>query len=236
MQNGRVLIQRGQNLGGVEVVELRRLLRLVRGAVFTPAGFADAIKAESHEAAPLFAVLESQGLIESGADPWDEPFLLGDDEDPDGDDIEWWRTSVAGNALAKARIGKPMSWLEGQRLLAGLVERARDVNDDPGELFIIESIELYGSLTRPSADTVGDVDVRVLVSHRFNGRAHVDELWRRRPGNPLAAAEAALRQLRRVLTGGSSRIDLQLDELPGQPLPDGATVDVVYRRDDDAHS
>jgi hypothetical protein len=39
-----------------------------------------------------------------------------------------------------------------------------------------------------------------------------------------------MKQLHRNLKGGSSRIDLQLDEGTAEPLPEGAEVITVYAR------
>jgi len=225
-----VLIARGQTIAGVDIVELRRVLRCVMGAVFTSEGVAGVIAGPATEAAALFATLEREGLIEAGADRHAAQVICGADEDLD--DAVLWRATVAGNALAKARIGKPMRRGEAERLLAGVLTRAGQVNDDPTQVFRIESIELFGSLANSDADVVGDIDLRALVSHRFDGDAYVRELERRWHGNLLDALTAASRQLHRFLTGGSHRIDLQLDEITAHPLPEGTTPVVIYRRGD----
>jgi hypothetical protein len=141
-----------------------------------------------------------------------------------------WQNTIAGRALAKARIGTPTPRARAEALLAGVIDRARDVNGDPGQLFWVESIELFGSLSRPDTTAVGDVDLRVLIAHRYVGDALLDELARRWPGSAIDALNAATRQLHRCLTGGSPKIDLQLDETISLPLPDGAQPVTVYTR------
>ena len=74
-----------------------------------------------------------------------------------------WKTGVAGNAIAKARIGKRMSRADGQRLLEGLLVRVAQINADSDELYDIERVELFGSMLSDDASEVGDVDVRVLA-------------------------------------------------------------------------
>jgi hypothetical protein len=223
-----VLIARGQTIGGVDAVALRQILRRLIDSVFTPAGFAHIAGCPPHEAADLFATLERGGLIESGADPLGAPLIVGIGESSDPPVL--WRTTIAGNALAKARIGKPMRRDIAERHLAEVIARAGEFNDDPDELFYVEPIELFGSLTRPEPTHVGDIDLRVMLSRRLPGDGHVRALQDRWPGTILDALTAATRAVHRRLTRGARSIDLQIDETAPRPVPDGAHPVVVYTR------
>jgi hypothetical protein len=71
-----------------------------------------------------------------------------------------WQTTVAGNALAQARIGSSMPRARAEALLNQLIGRVEDVNADPEGLVWTETVDLFGSLAHPDVPTVGDVDVR----------------------------------------------------------------------------
>lgn len=223
-----MLITRGQTIDGLAAVELRDVLRELMASVFTAAGFALARGLTVDEASLMLAVLERHGLIASGADLHGATVLHGGGEDVDVAVL--WQNTVAGNALAKARIGTPMRRARAEALLEGVIARARAVNSDPDEMFWVEVIELFGSLAQTDATMVGDIDLRVLFTHRYRGDDLVAELERRWPGTPLEAVVAATKQLHRCLTGGSRKIDLQLDETISGPLPASAEPMTVYTR------
>jgi hypothetical protein len=118
-----------------------------------------------------------------------------------------------------------------EALLDGVVARAQEVNSDPEQMFWVDVVELFGSLTRADAATVGDVDLRVQFSHRYTGDAMVGEIERRWPGRSLLdAVVAATTELHRHLAGRSCKIELQLDETISRPLPDATEPVTVYTR------
>lgn len=98
-----------------------------------------------------------------------------------------WKTGVAGNAIAKARIGKRMSRADGQRLLEGLLVRVAQINADSDELYDIERVELFGSMLSDDASEVGDVDVRVLARQRYPFDEH-----RMRARQAIESADASI--------------------------------------------
>lgn len=154
------------------------------------------------------------------------------------DDAPWLTTTVAGTALGKARIGTPMARAKAERVLAGVLERVREVNADPAALWWVESVELFGSLNDPKREAVGDVDLRVLLKARHDSETHFDLT--------KAAARASGRQfsslidelfyasleLQRRIRGRSNRVDIQFDDGALRPLPEGAMVTEIYRRAD----
>lgn len=49
----------------------------------------------------------------------------------DNDGYVWWDTTIQGNPLAMASSGKPISRKTAERLISGLLERARAYNAVP---------------------------------------------------------------------------------------------------------
>ncbi|HEX9088865.1 MAG TPA: hypothetical protein VF867_15210 [Arthrobacter sp.] len=76
-----------------------------------------------------------------------------------GDAGPWWITTLQGNALGIASFGKPISRKTADRLLAELIQRARDYNADPGKLMFVRSLTIFGSYLDEAVDPLGDLDV-----------------------------------------------------------------------------
>src|SRR5207248_8644989 len=90
--------------------------------------------------------------------------VTGTGEDPSAYDAsEFYRTTIAGNALAKARVGKPMARTDAVKLLEGVIARAEDANRSGRWLDWVVEIVLYGSLALEGDEPVGDVDVAVRI-------------------------------------------------------------------------
>jgi hypothetical protein len=88
---------------------------------------------------------------------------------------------------------------------------------------------------RPDRGVVGDVDVAVAVSDRYEDEEFVsrqEEMIVRDHASPRSIIEQigyAELKLVRYLRGRSGRIDLELKRA-GEGLPPGATSSVVYER------
>src|SRR5664279_499149 len=94
-------------------------------------------------------------LVEAG-------FLTEEHGSPvEGD--RWWVTTTRGNALGMASFAKPISRATAERLLAGLLDRARTWNENPERLVSIEEIVVFGSYLDPTVDQLGDVDIAVTI-------------------------------------------------------------------------
>ena len=112
-------------------------------------------------------------LSSSGFEPFDHYVQLLADEGflerielEHHDDL--WTTTIKGNALAMASFGKPISRATAERLLAGLIDRARTMNADPTRLIYVDRIRVYGSFLRPDFEQLGDVDVEVVLGRRVS--------------------------------------------------------------------
>ncbi|MGY4542561.1 hypothetical protein ACVWY0_002485 [Arthrobacter sp. UYNi723] len=75
-----------------------------------------------------------------------------------GDDSFVWEATTLGNALAMAGFGRPSKRRTADRLVAGMLERAREYNVDATRPLYVERLRLFGSyldrrLTRSGMST-----------------------------------------------------------------------------------
>jgi hypothetical protein len=78
-----------------------------------------------------------------------------DEDDSGGARPELLVTTIGGNALAKARIGRPMPRSEARRLCDGVVARAQGVNASDEWLHWVVEVGLYGSFAVPLVGRLG---------------------------------------------------------------------------------
>ena len=213
-----MLIERGQSVSGVDVVLAREVLRAMQGGGLSIDGVTPFLRTSDWDPASLVAALEAAGLIERV-------------EVGRGD--VWWRPTLNGNRLAKARIGKPIPRAKAQTSLDALLDRVNEVNADQYELFRVETVELFGSFNDASRETVGDVDVRLVYSCTIDTEDLIEQ--------SLTAATASGRnlsfvgamffldhQFRKRLKGRNLDIEFSRTEAI-QPIPD-PDPQLVYRR------
>ncbi|MFD7012367.1 hypothetical protein [Rhodococcus jostii] len=81
-------------------------------------------------------------------------------------DEQQWHTSVKGNALAMAKLGKPIRRSTAERLLNDVIGRAHAYNTDATKLLIVEQIRVFGSYLDPEIDRLGDLDVAITLGRR----------------------------------------------------------------------
>lgn len=176
------------------------------------------LRTSDWDPASLVAALEAAGLIERV-------------EVGRGD--VWWRPTLNGNRLAKARIGKPIPRAKAQTSLDALLDRVNEVNADQYELFRVETVEVFGSFNDASRETVGDVDVRLVYSCTIDTEDLIEQ--------SLTAATASGRnlsfvgamffldnQFRKRVKGRNLDIEFSRTEAI-QPIPD-PDPQIVYRR------
>jgi hypothetical protein len=70
---------------------------------------------------------------------------------PDGRYL-WWRTTILGNALAMASFGRPISRRTAERLVAEMLERARDYNSDSSKPYYVQRLRVFGSYLDKTID------------------------------------------------------------------------------------
>jgi hypothetical protein len=76
--------------------------------------------------------------------------------------------TTRGSAVAMASFGRPITRATADRLLAGLLERARAYNGDASKPLFIRRLRVFGSYLDPGVDRLGDFDieVRLRAPHR----------------------------------------------------------------------
>ena len=226
-----MLIQCEQLIAGRPAVEVRELMRSMRRACHSEAGLAAVLAVTIPEASRLVADLRAEGLIEVAVGERG-PYVVGRDEDHLWPEL--LTPTIRGNALAKARIGKPMSRSDARKLCEGVVARAEGVNADGDWLHWVDSVGLYGSFARPGNGPVGDVDLAVRLERRYEGDDHVRrneamvEVGDARPQSFVDWAFYAQRKLLRYLRGRSPRVDL-VQDIPGGGLPPGISPVPLYQ-------
>jgi hypothetical protein len=230
-----VLIQRTQLIAGRQAVEVRDLMRMMGRTAHSTGGLAAALNVSVSEATRLTEDLRSGGLIEV-VETHSGPYMVGRDEDrPGGDLPRLWLTTISGNALAKARIGKPMSRADAQTLCDDVVARAREVNASDDWLHWVIELSLYGSFSAPGDGPVGDIDLAVHLQRRYED----DDYMRRnedmidvdgaRPQTIIDVLSYADVKVLRHLRGRSPRVDL-IDSGPRcRGLPPGVTLVPLYQ-------
>jgi hypothetical protein len=200
-----VLIERKQTVSGLDVVVARDVVRAMqRGDGLAIEGVEHVRRGTDVEPVSVVAALESAGMIERVEI---------------GHGHVWWRPTLDGNRLAKARIGKPIPRAKAQASLDALLDRVSGVNADQNALFWVETVEVFGSFNDASRDRVGDVDVRLVYSCTIDS------------GRNLSYVGAMFfldSQFRKRLNGRNLDIEFSRTEAI-QPIPD-PNPQVVYRR------
>ena len=85
----------------------------------------------------------------------------------DHDGETWWETTIAGNALAQASFGRPITRAVAQRNLSGVIDRAQTFNADGSHLIDISELVVFGSYLDPNMQHLGDLDLAVVFRSRI---------------------------------------------------------------------
>lgn len=85
-----------------------------------------------------------------------------------------------------ASFGKPISRQTADRLVAGLLERARHYNADAGRPLFIAQLRIFGSYLRPEIDPLADVDVELSYGSRITDPAAVRQYTKARGQTALS--------------------------------------------------
>lgn len=158
-------LQRGQEVAGVEPGLAREVARAASGdeaRCLDQIASRMGVKAPvDGELRPALDMLTGAGYFELTQVPWP-----GDGWDSPMAPTDAWRATVAGSALGMATFLKPMSRMQAEKLLRGVVERAEAYNADPTKLLCIEELVLFGSYLDPDVTELGDVDIAMRTSRR----------------------------------------------------------------------
>jgi hypothetical protein len=145
-------VAKTDTIAGVPAPVARGLARLFRGGEFVQeVGDSLLLKNGIDDTDAVFSALEELGYFEKVVD--DEGSV-------------WWQTTTLGNALAMASFGKPINRRTAERLVAGMLDRAREYNSNAARPLYVERLRIFGSYLNPEVDPLGDVDVELSIGQR----------------------------------------------------------------------
>jgi len=75
----------------------------------------------------------------------------------------WYRTGPAAPRLINVRFIKRIDRTKADALVAGLIERAKEINDDDRFVLIVTELRAFGSYIEPDKADLGDVDIAFAV-------------------------------------------------------------------------
>lgn len=79
----------------------------------------------------------------------------------------WWVSTIKGSALAQASFSRPITRATAERLLAGVIDRAKRFNADESHLIDITELVMFGSYLDPGVQRLGDLDLAVAFRSRI---------------------------------------------------------------------
>ena len=80
-------------------------------------------------------------------------------------DVETFRVTEDGEAIARAKAGKRTSLARAKTVLGDFLERVAKLNRDPSAINLVEQVWLFGSLMQ-ERETVGDIDLALRIIRR----------------------------------------------------------------------
>lgn len=81
--------------------------------------------------------------------------------------MTWWESTIKGSALAQASFARPVTRATAERLLAGVIDRAKRFNADGSHLIDIADLVLFGSYLGPDVKRLGELDLGVAFLSRI---------------------------------------------------------------------
>jgi hypothetical protein len=143
-------IESRQMIAGFPAVQIRRLMRETVGRSISLRWIREVLQCSEQTASRVLVDLQREGLVVSVEDHL-EP-------------------SLKGSALAQATAGKPLVRSTAERLVSGVVERARLINADDDWAYRVEMLVVFGSFVA-GAERPNDVDVACRLQPRWQGQA-----------------------------------------------------------------
>ncbi|MHB9090331.1 MAG: hypothetical protein ACYC7H_02830, partial [Chloroflexota bacterium] len=85
---------------------------------------------------------------------------------PDLPEVRYWQATIKGNALANAKLHKPIPREKAERELAAFLERVHQLKNLNSPPYRVRQALLFGSLLDPTRGSVNDVDLAVELVHK----------------------------------------------------------------------
>lgn len=208
-------------IAGVPAELARAICRKFRGREMVAEIAEDLLAGTGHDLGTVFTELEAAGYLEKIR------------TDRDGD--VWWDTTILGNALAMASFGRPISRKTADRLVIGLLQRAKAYNADPSKPMFIDTLRVFGSYLDPEIDPIGDVDIELAYGRRITDQAILRAYTRasgRRFNTYMDELMWPSTELFLHLKNRSSFISITLEDITRLT----ANFRTIYRIDDDPNA
>ena len=143
-----------EKIAGYPAFQIRQLMRETVGRSIGRRYVREILRCSNSTAVRVLSQLEKAGFVEQ---------VRG-----------YWAATLKGSALAMATAARPLRRGTAERLIGGLVQRARLMNDDDTWAYRVRVLVLFGSYAR-GVERPNDVDVGCELCPRWS-----DEMQRRK--------------------------------------------------------
>ena len=164
-------IDRNTVIGGRPAKQVRNLLRKMENRYWGSCDIAEYFGIRTTAARVLIDRLVELALLKR------------EENQSDGKPCHVWGENAG--RLANAKLLKPIDRKKADELVAGLLQRIKQVNVDDYYLYVVDEVRLFGSYIDASRHDFGDVDAGVKLARRSAHRRLVDQLEeRKQQGGP----------------------------------------------------
>jgi predicted nucleotidyltransferase len=144
-------IDRSTRIAGHDIKRVRDFLRNIDNRSWTATAIAEHFKIESADT--LIAELIRLGYLER-----DEPFHSETDV--------WYSHGLNAARLINVRFLKRINRDRADELVAGFLQRVREVNASTYFLYVVAEVRAFGSYIDPSKCDFGDIDIAIHLERR----------------------------------------------------------------------
>jgi hypothetical protein len=127
-------LDRTQRIAGVPILRVRDFFRWLGGSAFDHRHVAERLKLSRARTPTLVKALHAEGLIE-----------------PDDVEHGYWQVTNKGHRLAAAKGVPPIPRKKAEQLIAGVLERARQINARGELTHRVREIRVFGSYLTPTS-------------------------------------------------------------------------------------
>lgn len=144
-------INKDDKIAGLPTLEIRELLRKLKGDKFHSDHVAYYLKASIDEASILIGKLEKENLIEKAYFAFNK---------------QHWTVTLKGSALALASAASPIHRKTAEKNLKKFLERVKQVNDDNYYLYKVTKVLVFGSYLS-NKEKINDLDIAVEMKSKI---------------------------------------------------------------------
>lgn len=179
-----VRIKSTDRIAGVGVLDIRRLMRLVRDNAFSYGRVSEVLAISKPAAQALVDELVERGYAKRVT-------MMSKE-------VPAFETTLSGNASALATAARPVHRATAERVLGELLERVAAVNSDEYFLYKVDEVLVFGSYLAGN-DRLRDVDIALKLVPSTADPAMFHRLCQTRVSEACAAGRAFSNMSRRVI-------------------------------------